>query len=264
MGWASLPADGSVALSSGLASLWTSRMLFCVRGPCEDSMQASLQSGMIWGDVQVISIMAFSMSYLEWMIQDFHIINLVTQYKQLQNKWLWPTLKWFRVFLEHVWGRSHFLEMLEITLIENIDNEEEIQFGDDIKIEKWNKVDGSRNGIILVWSTDLQQRSQSLMLGWKKVFLIRSAEKLYIVLEKSEFWALSCIIMKMVTRSMKYIFLQECIHSFIYIRSRWNMSQSICRNVIRGSSHWEASQGPGNIRMWTWTVLNSYCGCDQQ
>lgn len=34
--------------------------------------------------------------------------------------------------------------------IENIDNEEEIQFGDDIKIEKWNKVDGSRNGIILV------------------------------------------------------------------------------------------------------------------
>ena len=49
-----------------------------------------------------------------------------------------------------MWGRSHFLEMLEITWIETIDNEEEIQFGDDIKIEKWNKVDGSRNGIILV------------------------------------------------------------------------------------------------------------------
>ena len=52
-------------------------------------------------------------------------------------------LKWFHVFLEQVWGRSHFLEMHEITLVENIDNEEETQFGDDINIEKWNKVDGS-------------------------------------------------------------------------------------------------------------------------
>lgn len=47
------------------------------------------------------------------------------------------------MFLEQVWGRSHFLEMHEITLVENIDNEEETQFGDDINIEKWNKVDGS-------------------------------------------------------------------------------------------------------------------------
>lgn len=52
-----------------------------------------------------------------------------------------------------MWDRSHFLEMHEITLVENIDNEEEIQFGDDIKIEKWNKMEQSgwfRNGIILV------------------------------------------------------------------------------------------------------------------
>ena len=47
------------------------------------------------------------------------------------------------MFLEHVWDRSHFLDMHEITLVENIDNEEEIQFGDDIKIEKWNKMEQS-------------------------------------------------------------------------------------------------------------------------
>lgn len=33
--------------------------------------------------------------------------------------------------------------MHEISLVENIDNEEETQFGDDINIEKWSKVDGS-------------------------------------------------------------------------------------------------------------------------
>lgn len=101
--------------------------------------------------------------------------------------------------------------------IENIDNEEEIQFGDDIKIEKWNQVDGSRNGIILVWSTDLQQRSQSLTLGWKKVFLTRCAEKLHHLGKK---WILSSVLYHNENgHKINEIYIPSRMHSFIHIYS---------------------------------------------